>query len=107
SATAHVGTSYASLILPQAAGFGRCAAPPSSSANAALVCLGAAPAGPFFAGLPTMQGGLQRGQAPFVSSRKRGSRGRNPSERVSPSVHAFGYFLHEQKVTRGAGPEAP
>ena len=29
-------------------GFGRCAAPPSSSANAALVCLGAAPAGPYF-----------------------------------------------------------
>ena len=45
---ARVGTSSASLILPQAAGFGRCAAPPFSSANAALVCLGAAPTGPFF-----------------------------------------------------------
>ena len=45
-------------------------------------------------------GGFQRGRAPFVSSRKRGSRGRNPIERVSPSVRVFGYFLHEQKVTR-------
>ena len=44
---ARVGTSSASLIPPQASGFGRCAAPPSSSANAALVCLGAAPSGPF------------------------------------------------------------
>ena len=52
-------------------------------------------------------GGIQRGRAPFVSSRKRGSRGRNPIERVSPPVRVFGYFLHEQKVTRGTGPEAP
>ena len=45
---ARVGTSSASLIPPQAAGFARSAAPPSSSANASLVCLGAAPAGPLF-----------------------------------------------------------
>ena len=45
---ARVGTSSASLILTRAAGFGRSAAPPSSSANAPLVCLGAAPAGPLF-----------------------------------------------------------
>ena len=45
---ARVGTSSASLILTQASGFARCAAPPSSSANAPLVCLGAAPAGPYF-----------------------------------------------------------
>ena len=75
SASVHVGTSSASLILPRAAGFGRCAAPPFSSANAALVCLGAAPAGPFSShiGLSAMQGGFQRGQAPFVSSWGRGT----------------------------------
>ena len=44
---------------------------------------------------------------PFVSLRKRGSRGRNPIERVSPPVCVFGYFLHKQKVTRGVGPKAP
>ena len=44
---------------------------------------------------------------PFVSSRKRGSRGRNPIERVSPPVRCFGYFLSAQEVTRGTGPEAP
>ena len=57
---ARVGTSSASLILPQASGFGRCAAPPSSSANAALVCLGAAPSGPFLpipGGLTLFDGG--------------------------------------------------
>ena len=37
---------------------------------------------------------------PFVSSWKGGSWGRNPIERVSPPVRVFGYFLHEQKVTR-------
>ena len=52
-------------------------------------------------------GGFQRGNAPFVSSRKRGSRGRNSIERVSPSAHVFGCFLHEQKATRGVGPKAP
>ena len=52
-------------------------------------------------------GGIQRGRAPFVSSRKRGSRGRNPIERVSPSVRAFAYFFHEEKVGRGVGPKAP
>ena len=43
---------------------------------------------------------------PFVSSRKRGSRGRNPIERVSPSVRFFGYFLSAQKVTRVRAGEA-
>ena len=53
-------------------------------------------------------GKSKRGRAPpFVSSRKRGSRGRNPIERVSPSVRVFGYFLHEQKVTQGPGLKAP
>ena len=42
---------------------------------------------------------------PFVSSRKRGSRGRNPIERVSPPVRFFGHFLSAQKVTRGLGAE--
>src|SRR5699024_358782 len=72
---ARVGTSYASLILTQASGFARCAAPPSSSANAPLVCLGAAPPGPFSShiGLSAMLGGFQRGRAPFVSSRGWGS----------------------------------
>ena len=70
-----VGTSSASLILPQATGFARCAVPPSSSANAPLVCLGAAPPGPFYShiGLPAIQGGIQRGRAPFVSSWGRGT----------------------------------
>ena len=54
-----------------------------------------------------LYGGFQRGQAPFASSRMRGSRGRNPIERVSPSVRFFGYFLSVQKVTRGSGPEVP
>ena len=44
---------------------------------------------------------------PFVSSWKRGSRGRNPIERVSPPVRAFAYFSHEGKVGRGVGLEAP
>ena len=44
---------------------------------------------------------------PFVSSRKRGSRGRNPIERVSPPVRFFGHFLSAQKVTRGSGAELP
>ena len=57
---ARVGTSSASLIPPQAAGFARSAAPPSSSANASLVCLGAAPAGPF---LPDSQ--PRKGGSPF------------------------------------------
>ena len=52
-------------------------------------------------------GGFQRGRAPFVSSRKRGSRGRNPIERVSPPVRFFGHFLSAQKVTRGSGAELP
>ena len=52
-------------------------------------------------------GGFQRGRAPFESSRKRGSRGRNPIERVSPSVWFFGDFLSTQKVTRGVGPGRP
>ena len=43
---------------------------------------------------------------PFVSSRKRGSRGRNPIERVSPPVRFFGYFLSAQKVTRDWAGEA-
>ena len=46
-------------------------------------------------------GDSKGGQAsPFVSSRKRGARGRNPIERVSPPVRLFGYFLSVQKVTR-------
>ena len=46
-------------------------------------------------------GDSKGGQAsPFESSRKRGSRGRNPIERVSPPVRAFAYFSHEGKVTR-------
>ena len=53
-------------------------------------------------------GDSKGGQAsPFESSRKRGSRGRNPIERVSPPVRAFGYFSHERKVPRGLGPKAP
>src|SRR5699024_7025355 len=36
SPAVRVGTSSASLILPQATGFARCAVPPSSSANAPL-----------------------------------------------------------------------
>ena len=53
-------------------------------------------------------GDSKGGQAsPFVSSRKRGSRGRNPIERVSPPVRVFGYFLHEQKVTQGTGVKPP
>ena len=60
---ARVGTSSASLILPQASGFARCAAPPSSSANAPLVCLGAAPAGPFLPGF-RQSASLARGQSP-------------------------------------------
>ena len=40
---------------------------------------------------------------PFVSSRMRGTRGRNPIERVSPSVRVFAYFFHEEKVGRGPG----
>src|SRR5699024_11329493 len=35
-----------------------------------------------------------------------GSRGRNPIERVSPSVRFFGYFLSAQKVTRIRAGEA-
>src|SRR5699024_2425376 len=75
SPAVRVGTSSASLILPQATGFARCAVPPSSSANAPLVCLGAAPPGPFYShiGLPAIQGGIQRGRAPFVSSWGRGT----------------------------------
>ena len=53
-------------------------------------------------------GDSKGGQAsPFESSRKRGSRGRNPIERVSPPVRAFAYFSHEGKVGRGVGPKAP
>ena len=53
-------------------------------------------------------GDSKGGQAsPFESSRKRGSRGRNPIERVSPSVWFFGDFLSTQKVTRGVGAEPP
>ena len=52
-------------------------------------------------------GDSKGGQAsPFASSRKRGSRGRNPIERVSPSVRFFGYFLSAQKVTRVRAGEA-
>ena len=53
------------------------------------------------------RGDSKGGGAPFESSRKRGSRGRNPIERVSPPVRFFGYFLSAQKVTRGTGAEPP
>ena len=46
-------------------------------------------------------------RAPFVSSRKRGARGRNPIERVSPPVRPFAYFSGEGKVGRGPGAEPP
>ena len=46
------------------------------------------------------------GRPPFASSWKRGSRGRNPIERVFPSVRFFGYFLSAQKVTRIRAGEA-
>ena len=53
-------------------------------------------------------GDSKGGQAsPFVSSRKRGARGRNPIERVSPPVRPFAYFSGEGKVGRGAGAEPP
>ena len=75
---ARVGTSSASLILPQAAGFARCAAPPSSSANAALVCLGAAPSGLFFTDSrwinPVRQGKCLAGLVGLGENPKRGLR---------------------------------
>ena len=52
-------------------------------------------------------GDSKGGVAPFESSRKRGSRGRNPIERVSPPVRAFAYFSHERKVGRGPGVKPP
>ena len=110
SAAARVGTSSTSLILPQAAGFGRSAVPPSSSANALLVCLGAAPAGPFSShiGLSAMQGGFQRGtDVPLCVVAGVGSIGEGPHRKGPAPVRVFGYFLHEQKVTQGTGLKAP
>src|SRR5699024_11151078 len=75
---AHVGASSASLILTQASGFGRCTAPPSSSANAALVCLGAAPSGLFFTDSrwinPVRQGKCLAGLVGLGENPKRGLR---------------------------------
>ena len=51
-------------------------------------------------------GGIQRGRAPFVSSRKRGSRGRNPIERVSPSCVLLVTFPTREKLP-GSGPGRP
>ena len=119
---ARVGTSSASLILPQASGFGRFAAPPSSSANATLVCLGTAPAGPFFtdsrwinpvrrwkrlSGLGLGENPKRGPQPPHWSLRGGWSLGGGHSRKCPPPKCPFGYFSDKRKVTRGTGPEAP
>ena len=120
---ARVGTSSASLILPQAAGFARCAAPPSSSANAALVCLGAAPAGPYFtdsrwinpvrrwkclAGLGGAGGESKEGAAaPSLVVVGEGYIREGPHRKGPSLVRLFGYFFGVEKVTRGVGLEVP
>ena len=50
---------------------------------------------------------LCRRAPPLCRRGRGGQRGRNPIERVSPSVRAFAYFSHEGKVGRGVGPKAP
>ena len=127
---ARVGTSSASLILPQASGFGRFAAPPSSSANATLVCLGTAPAGPFFtdsrwinpvrrrkrlAGIA--EGRIQRGgRSPLIGRCGGWSLGGGHSRKCPPPMRPFGDFSGEEKSPgvwgwnpheKGTGAEGP
>ena len=118
---ARVGTSYASLILTQASGFARCAAPPSSSANAPLVCLGAAPAGPYFTDSRWINpvrrwkrlSGLglgenpKRGPQPLIGRCGGWSLGGGHSRKCPPPMRPFGDFSGEGKVTRGVGVEPP
>ena len=118
---ARVGTSSASLILTQASGFARRAAPPSSSANAPLVCLGAAPSGPFLPipdGLTLFDGGsvfqdwgwgrIQRGgRSPLIGRCGGWSLGGGHSRKCPPPMRPFGDFSGEGKVTRGVGVEPP
>ena len=120
---ARVGTSSASLILTQASGFGRCAAPPSSSANAPLVCLGAAPAGPYFtdsrwinpvrrwkclAGLGGAGGESKEGAAaPSLVVVGVGYIREGPHRKGPSLMRLFGHFFGVEKVTRGTGAEPP
>ena len=102
-----VGTSSASLILPQATGFARCAVPPSSSANAPLVCLGAAPAGPFFAGFPAQCRGYPKGALPPLCRRGGGvHRGGTPSKGSRPYA-AFWLLFVRTKSDPGPGRGGP
>ena len=119
---ARVGTSFASLILPQAAGFGRCAAPPSSSANAALVCLGAPPAGPYFTdsrwinpvrrwkrlpGLTGLGENPKRGPQPPHWSLRGVVLRRGTQSKVSPSYACFCHLFPRGKSWSGCGAESP
>ena len=100
------------LRIPHPAASGRLRSLRCASFFLGKRCAGLPRSGPFGADLVSHRtfnnaGGIPKGASPFVSSRKRGSRGRNPIERVSPPVRVFGYFLHEQKVTRGPGVKPP
>src|SRR5699024_12682632 len=51
--------------------------------------------------------GIPKGASPLCVVVGEGFSGEGPHRKGPSSERVFGYFLHEQKVTRGVGPKAP